>query len=491
MNISHILLIANFCFVMQMEAELSYTLPESVYNYPSPSHILTFDELHEANGKKRAIEYALEALCYKPIYVTNREKTEYSLLNGKIVIRSTTSGKVRFCVYAGNGGCLIAATAYTTDEQLSNTGLYAAIRCTLPRDSPGFSNHPYLNRRIEQIGQDEYVISSAQRLHSSQGNLSRPFRLLRGYIKGKKLIACDMDYQYGIGDWLLENPDLTEADIREIQLKAFREIYSFAFENKGNITKAGEETERLLSLANKQFTQDEYWMIRAGLPEWERQLGDEFVAHPNRFLCKMEDGEIPNEYEEYFHLHELSQKGVFPNINSGVAAGEQAVKALVKSVYGKKAKVTGVEGGIHASRAEVKVGEETLFIRVEHLPHRHMAMYRLLYCYPGYWRSPHAESKLAAVRQGRGLVGDFDLWRAPLLDENGIPIKNSGNNLVVFLRGNTLVELRMKELWQPDRDFDLRPLARAIDKLLVEGMRKAGEPLTREQDYLKEEKKKK
>ena len=57
------------------------------------------------------------------------------------------------------------------------------------------------------------------------------------------------------------------------------------------------------------------------------------------------------------------------------------------------------------------------------------------------------------------------------------------------MRGNSVVTL-----WLSGYDnevYDLRPLARAIDKLLVEGMRKAGEPLTKEQDYLKEDAEKK
>ena len=86
-------------------------------------------------------------------------------------------------------------------------------------------------------------------------------------------------------------------------------------------------------------------------------------------------------------------------------------------------------------------------------------------------------------------MGDFDLWQRPRLDDNGLPVKGSENSFVTFMRGNSVVTL-----WLSGYDnevYDLRPLARAIDKLLVEGMRKAGEPLTKEQDYLKEDAEKK
>ena len=386
---------------------------------------------------------------------------------------------------------MLKAEAYEIKGDVDSRALYDVVRRVYGND-PRCGMAVPEKCRAERIGPDEYIITRCEKLQSSAGRVSRDIRVIAAYIKERNILVHSVSEHPGLGEMMLTHPEVTESLLREQHLALFREIYAYVFEGKGTAAQAGpDKEESFFQELNGLRNVDEQRRLRARFSEWKRALEDEAGAHPERFLGRMKDGNIPDEYAAYFHLPELSQEGVFPNINSGVAAGEQAVKALVKSVYGKKAKVTEVEGGIHASRAEVKVGEETLFIRVEHLPYRHMAMYRLLYCYPGYWRSPHAESKLAAVRQGRGLVGDFDLWRAPLLDENGIPVEHSGNNLVVFLRGNTLVELRMKELWQPDRDFDLRPLARAIDKLLVEGMRKAGEPLTREQDYLKEEKKQK
>ena len=73
-----------------------------------------------------------------------------------------------------------------------------------------------------------------------------------------------------------------------------------------------------------------------------------------------------------------------------------------------------------------------------------------------------------------------------LMDDEGLPVKGSEKRSIYFTRGNTAVGV-----FTDNPAFNVLPAARAIDKLLVEGMRKAGEPLTKEQDYLKEDAEKK
>ena len=93
---------------------------------------------------------------------------------------------------------------------------------------------------------------------------------------------------------------------------------------------------------------------------------------------------------------------------------------------------------------------------------------------------------LALLEPAGDAVGEQCLRLRASVDDEGLPVKGSEKRSIYFTRGNTAVAL-----FTDEPDINVLPLARAIDKLLVEGMRKAGEPLTKEQDYLKEEKKQK
>ena len=98
-----------------------------------------------------------------------------------------------------------------------------------------------------------------------------------------------------------------------------------------------------------------------------------------------------------------------------------------------------------------------------------------------------ADEIIQAVRQlPKPPVGEYAVRLKPFVDTDGLPVKGSEKRSIYFTRGNTAVAV-----WTDNPAFNGLPAAREIDKLLVEGMRKAGEPLTREQEYLKEEKKQK
>ena len=100
---------------------------------------------------------------------------------------------------------------------------------------------------------------------------------------------------------------------------------------------------------------------------------------------------------------------------------------------------------------------------------------------------PFTPEELADGTESAGdAVGEFAIRMRHAISDEGLPVKGSEKRSIYFTRGNTAVAL-----FTDEPDINVLPLARAIDKLLVEGMRKAGEPLTREQDYLKEEKKQK
>ena len=93
---------------------------------------------------------------------------------------------------------------------------------------------------------------------------------------------------------------------------------------------------------------------------------------------------------------------------------------------------------------------------------------------------------IIATTEQAGNIGDRSFRLRALIGEEGLPVKGSEKRSIYFTRGNTAVAV-----WTDNPAFNVLPAAREIDKLLVEGMRKAGEPLTREQEYLKEEKKQK
>ena len=98
-----------------------------------------------------------------------------------------------------------------------------------------------------------------------------------------------------------------------------------------------------------------------------------------------------------------------------------------------------------------------------------------------------ADEIIQAVQQlPKPPVGEYAVRLKPFVDTDGLPVKGSEKRSIYFTRGNTAVAV-----WTENPTFNVLPAAREIDKLLVEGMRKAGEPITKEQDYLKEEKKQK
>ena len=104
----------------------------------------------------------------------------------------------------------------------------------------------------------------------------------------------------------------------------------------------------------------------------------------------------------------------------------------------------------------------------------------------GLWFSNLADYLESSMESAGDAVGELAVrWRESI-GEDGLPVKGSQKRSVFFTRGNTAVGV-----FSHDPCFNALPIARAIDKLLVEGMRKAGEPLTKEQDYLKEDAEKK
>ena len=60
-----------------------------------------------------------------------------------------------------------------------------------------------------------------------------------------------------------------------------------------------------------------------------------------------------------------------------------------------------------------------------------------------------------------GRVGDYDLCVKPILNELGMPVTDSENAWICFVRGNTAVMLKSENM-----KISVLPLAEIIDKAL-------------------------
>ena len=200
--------------------------------------------------------------------------------------------------------------------------------------------------------------------------------------------------------------------------------------------------------------------------------------------------------------------GKIPNVNEGIHESkdlaERLSRALARSSAKKAALVNIHEDGIWKELSFLTGGNTRIRVVVA-CTYNISQAFRMIYSlteaeFPDDadedeillgedildWAVYKPAALVGMLEQAEGVVGEYAIRRKQLIGEDGLPVKGSEKRSIYFTRGNTAVAVLAD-----DPSFDVLPAARAIDKLLVEGMRKAGEPLTREQDYLKEEKKQK
>lgn len=345
--------------------------------------------------------------------------------------------------------------------------------------------------RVEKISENEYIISSRKGAITDKGVIPRHFRTIDAYVRDGGIITTS-GYLDGLGPLLLKG-EVSEKTFREEQLAAYREVYHFAFCGKGTVDDNPKVVKDYMARIARNKEQTSCWNMEAITPLSQIAYERERENHPEKFYSFGGYRDL-NSIRATLGLPQVKvpglNEGKFPNTNAGVATGKSVAKVLEKAAGRKWSDVLKERGGEHVYRADIEFGDVTVSYLIDHTWHKEAAIHAMLNYSTLISQSGLKPEELAAsLNPRRNLVGDFDLWQRPQLDDNGLPVKGSENSFVTFMRGNSVVTL-----WLSGYDnevYDLRPLARAIDKLLVEGMRKAGEPLTKEQDYLKEDAEKK
>ena len=345
--------------------------------------------------------------------------------------------------------------------------------------------------RVEKISENEYIFSGCMCAMTEKGQLSTHFRIITAYLRDNRMVttAGCLD---GTGPWILRG-EVSEKAFREEQLAAYREVYDFAFGGKGAVDDNPKVVNDYQAIITRNRGETARWNLEAMTPLSQTAYMRERENHPEKFYSFGGYRDL-NSIRATLGLPQFQlpglDEGKFPNTNAGVATGKSVAKVLEKAARRKRSIILREEGGEHEYCADIEFGDVTVSYLIEHTWHREEAIHAMLnYATLVSQEGLKPEELAASLNPRRNLVGDFDLWKRPQLDDNGLPVKGSENSFVTFMRGNSVVTLWLSEYG--NEVYDLRPLARAIDKLLVEGMRKAGEPLTREQDYLKEEKKQK
>ena len=212
----------------------------------------------------------------------------------------------------------------------------------------------------------------------------------------------------------------------------------------------------------------------------------------------------PDETMEAMGVAPLVKPGRVPNVNYRA----QGFKELRKQLETLIAKQSGAVVHLHKCVDNGEIVEWDFCLGDKSRVHVSMAnaysstqAMKMMYTYPerffddnfgglsreiGLDHKYNCEQLPDMLEFAEGVAGEHTIRMRQLIGEDGLPVKGSEKRSIYFTRGNTAVGV-----FTDNPAFNVLPIARAIDKLLVEGMRKAGEPLTKEQDYLKEDKGKK
>lgn len=212
----------------------------------------------------------------------------------------------------------------------------------------------------------------------------------------------------------------------------------------------------------------------------------------------------PDETMKAMGVEPLVKPGRVPNVNYR----DQGFKELRKQLETLIAKQSGAVVHMHKGIDNGEIVEWDFCLANKTRLHVSMAnaysstqAMKMMYTYPerffddnfgglsreiGLAHKYNCEQLPDMLEFAEGVAGEHTIRMRQPIGEDGLPVKGSEKRSIYFTRGNTAVGV-----FTDNPAFNVLPAARAIDKLLVEGMRKAGEPLTREQDYLKEDKGKK
>lgn len=158
---------------------------------------------------------------------------------------------------------------------------------------------------------------------------------------------------------------------------------------------------------------------------------------------------------------------IVPNINRGVGTVKWIKKHMdipFTPEQGNDEKhVDGITGTFFVKKGEREYPVEYM---IAHLPSRELAMSALFSMQAR--KEVDAQTKEEDIKRVAemtqlhpGLVGDYDLCLKPVLNGLGVPIPNSEQAWICFVRGNTAVMLKSLDL-----KVSVLSLARAIDEAL-------------------------
>ncbi|MDO5451222.1 MAG: hypothetical protein Q4F30_10075 [Akkermansia sp.] len=194
----------------------------------------------------------------------------------------------------------------------------------------------------------------------------------------------------------------------------------------------------------------------------------------------------------------------YPNVNEGKQDWANARYKLERGLADatkSKASAIPVRTKPQLSSYEISCGKSMVYAYIAHAYNRDQAT-RLACHFPSFgdaachqrfmprtgheshWMKP--EEVVACTESAGDAVGEFAIRMRHVISDEGLPVKGSEKRSIYFTRGNTAVAV-----FTEDPAINVLPAAREIDKMLAEGLREHGVPLTKEQDYLKEEKKQK
>ena len=337
--------------------------------------------------------------------------------------------------------------------------------------------------RLEKISDDEYIVTKLDCTYTPECNgKAVMFRSICAYIKGDKVLICFNRSSIGIGLRICQEPAFSAWTFREEQLYALRRLYEFYFLKKISGKELNDEAKRRLTLLDKMRDKESDWTVDKQWMAWHNShmsgngsFMQEFWVYRGNYGIRISGA---------LKLPELSEKVVWPNVNVGVWT--KGIAAKLRKLTGDTWHEVSTDGGENSYTALLHNEKRDVGVRVMLYHHYSVAAARewvLSMCaYEpdledrkfGMVGTPFnsklsqretVEDLVSMLKVNPGWVGDMDFCFHPLVDDWGVAVEGSEKRAVYFVRGNTGVAV-----FADKAEYDVLPIARAIDADLVKGM---------------------
>lgn len=335
---------------------------------------------------------------------------------------------------------------------------------------------------LEKISEDEYIITVNEYVINPEGWQNIPVRVIRAYIH-KGAVLCSLRKKcVGLGLRFYNNPKLSAEQFREEQIQVLRNLYKMYVTGEIAMTALSEEAlqaeDAMLRLRDKEsdWTVDKQWMAwHNSHMSGNGSFMQEFWVYRGNYGIRISGA---------LKLPELSEKVVWPNVNVGVWT--KGIAAKLRKLTGDTWHEVSTDGGENSYTALLHNEKRDVGVRVMLYHHYSVAAARewvLSMCaYEpdledrkfGMVGTPFnsklsqretVEDLVSMLKVNPGWVGDMDFCFHPLVDDWGVEVEGSEKRAVYFVRGNTGVAV-----FADKAEYDVLPIARAIDAALVKGM---------------------